>query len=157
MLKLDINLLWTVVNVLIMYALLRKFLFGRVHKIMDEREKELQRIHAEADRDREAAAELKEKNDAILRKADEELAVKEAASRDKANAEYDRRVADANEKSAQIVEDARKKAQAAANMVKQQATEEIAGMVKDAAARVAAAEENEKLYNDFLSQVKDGQ
>ena len=30
MLKLDINLLWTVVNVLIMYALLRKFLFKPV-------------------------------------------------------------------------------------------------------------------------------
>ena len=146
MLRIDSNIIYTIINLLILYVLLRKFLFGRVHKIMDEREKELQRIHAEADRDREAAAELKEKNDAILRKADEELAVKEAASRDKANAEYDR-----------IVADARKKAQAAANLVKQQATEEIAGMVKDAAARVAAAEENEKLYNDFLSQVKDGQ
>ena len=157
MLRIDSNIIYTIINLLILYVLLRKFLFGRVHKIMDEREKELQRIHAEADRDREAAAELKEKNDAILRKADEELAVKEAASRDKANAEYDRIVADANEKSAQIVEDARKKAQAAANLVKQQATEEIAGMVKDAAARVAASEENEKLYDDFLSQVKDGQ
>lgn len=30
MLKLDMNLLWTAVNVLIMYALLRKFLFKPV-------------------------------------------------------------------------------------------------------------------------------
>ena len=100
---------------------------------------------------------LWKQNDDILRKADEELAVKEAASREKAGAEYDRIVSDANEKSAQIIEEARKKAQAAADIMKQQAAVEIAGMVKDAAAKVAAADENQRLYDDFLSQVKDGQ
>ena len=39
MLKLDINLLWTVVNVLIMYALLRKFLFKPVQDVLDKRQK----------------------------------------------------------------------------------------------------------------------
>ena len=33
MLKLDINLLWTVVNVLVMYAVLRKFLYRPVMNI----------------------------------------------------------------------------------------------------------------------------
>lgn len=36
MLKLDINLLYTVVNVLIMYALLRKFLFKPVQDVLDQ-------------------------------------------------------------------------------------------------------------------------
>ena len=39
MLKLDINPLWTVVNVLIMYALLRKFLFKPVQDVLDKRQK----------------------------------------------------------------------------------------------------------------------
>ena len=39
MLKLDINLLYTVVNVLIMYALLRKFLFKPVQDVLDKRQK----------------------------------------------------------------------------------------------------------------------
>ena len=132
MLRIDSNILWTIINLLILYVLLRKFLFGRVQKLWKQ-------------------------NDDILRKADEELAVKEAASREKAGAEYDRSVSDANEKSAQIIEEARKKAQAAADIMKQQAAVEIAGMVKDAAAKVAAADENQRLYDDFLSQVKDGQ
>lgn len=157
MLRIDSNILWTIINLLILYVLLRKFLFGRVHKIMDERAAQLEKIHADADADRREAEKLRKQNDDILRKADEELAVKEAASREKAGAEYDRIVSDANEKSAQIIEEARKKAQAAADIMKQQATVEIAGMVKDAAAKVAAADENQRLYDDFLSQVKDGQ
>ena len=157
MLRIDSNILWTIINLLILYVLLRKFLFGRVHKIMDERAAQLQKIHADADADRQEAEKLWKQNDDILRKADEELAVKEAASREKAGAEYARIVSDANEKSAQIIEEARKKAQAAADIMKQQAAVEIAGMVKDAAAKVAAADENQRLYDDFLSQVKDGQ
>ena len=157
MLRIDSNILWTIINLLILYVLLRKFLFGRVHKIMDERAAQLQKIHADADADRQEAEKLWKQNDDILRKVDEELAVKEAASREKAGVEYDRIVSDANEKSAQIIEEARKKAQAAADIMKQQAAVEIAGMVKDAAAKVAAADENRRLYDDFLSQVKDGQ
>ena len=38
MLKLDMNLLWTVVNVLIMYVLLRKFLFKPVHAVIAKRQ-----------------------------------------------------------------------------------------------------------------------
>ena len=38
MLKLDINLLWTVVNVLVMYAVLRKFLFKPVQDVIAKRQ-----------------------------------------------------------------------------------------------------------------------
>ena len=38
MLKLDMNLLWTVVNVLIMYVLLRKFLFKPVQDVIAKRQ-----------------------------------------------------------------------------------------------------------------------
>ena len=39
MLKLDINLLWTVVNVLVMYAVLRKFLFKPVQDVIAKRQR----------------------------------------------------------------------------------------------------------------------
>ena len=37
MLRLDINLLFTVINLLVLYFFMRKFLFGRVNKILEER------------------------------------------------------------------------------------------------------------------------
>ena len=70
MLRIDGNILWTIINLLILYVLLRKFLFGRVHKIMDERAAQLQKIHADADADRREAEKLRKQNDDILRKAD---------------------------------------------------------------------------------------
>ena len=140
MLRIDSNILWTIINLLILYVLLRKFLFGRVHKIMDERAAQLEKIHADADADRREAEKLWKQNDDILRKADEELVLQHLL--DGAHEHHSR---------------LRVKAQAAADIMKQQAAVEIAGMVKDAAAKVAAADENQRLYDDFLSQVKDGQ
>ena len=51
MLKLDINLLWTVVNVLVMYAVLRKFLFKPVQDVIAKRQQMV-----DANLDNEAAA-----------------------------------------------------------------------------------------------------
>lgn len=34
MLRLDINLVFTVINLLVLYFFMRKFLFGRVNKIL---------------------------------------------------------------------------------------------------------------------------
>ena len=48
MLKLDINLLWTVVNVLVMYAVLRKFLFKPVQDVLDKRQQMVDASMADA-------------------------------------------------------------------------------------------------------------
>ena len=48
MLKLDMNLLWTVVNVLIMYALLRKFLFKPVQDVIAKRQQMVDASMADA-------------------------------------------------------------------------------------------------------------
>ena len=42
MLKLDLNLLWTVVDVLILYVLLRKFLFKPVQNVLNQRQKKIE-------------------------------------------------------------------------------------------------------------------
>ena len=39
MLRLDINLVFTVINLLVLYFFMRKFLFGRVNKILEERKR----------------------------------------------------------------------------------------------------------------------
>ena len=42
MLKLDLNLLWTVVDVLILYVLLRKFLFKPIQNVLNQRQKKIE-------------------------------------------------------------------------------------------------------------------
>ena len=59
MLKLDLNLLWTVVDVLILYVLLRKFLFKPIQNVLDQRQKMIEADIAAAQTSKtEAAAAL---------------------------------------------------------------------------------------------------
>ena len=153
MLRIDINILFTMINLLILYVLIRKFLFKPVHNILAKRDEEIKAKYADADRTKQDAQALKDQYENSVKELEASREEKIAAARKDADAEYDRIVADANGKSDAIVDEARKKAQAAADQEKQKAEEEISGMVKDAAAKIAEAQSDEKLYDDFLKQV----
>ena len=43
MLRLDINLVFTVINLLITYFILRKFLFKPIHKVVEQRKEQRRR------------------------------------------------------------------------------------------------------------------
>ena len=81
MLKLDLNLLWTVVDVLILYVLLRKFLFKPIQNVLDQRQKTIEADIAAAQTSKtEAAAALTTAQDK-LRNVDNEAAAKPTRSR----------------------------------------------------------------------------
>ena len=141
------------INLLILYVLIRKFLFKPVHNILAKRDEEIKAKYADADRTKQDAQALKDQYENSVKELEASREEKIAAARKDADAEYDRIVADANGKSDAIVDEARKKAQAAADQEKHKAEEEISGMVKDAAAKIAEAQSDEKLYDDFLKQV----
>ena len=87
MLKFDIvNFVCVVVNLLVLYVLMKKFVFGRVTKIIDARQ-----------------ALLEEKN-ASVSKAQEEA--------DRLRKEYEKSLENANETSVQIVKEAKSRARA---------------------------------------------
>ena len=70
MLKLDLNLLWTVVDVLILYVLLRKFLFKPIQNVLDQRQKTIEADIAAAQTSKtEAAAALTTAQDKLRGKA----------------------------------------------------------------------------------------
>ena len=78
MLKLDLNLLWTVVDVLILYVLLRKFLFKPIQNVLDQRQKMIEADIAAAKTSKtEAAAALTTAQDK-LRNVDSEAYEKQA-------------------------------------------------------------------------------
>ena len=73
MLKLDINLLWTVVNVLVMYAVLRKFLFKPVQDVIAKRQQMVDANLADAETSKKEAAETMNAAQEKLRNVDNEL------------------------------------------------------------------------------------
>ena len=128
MLKFDIvNFVCVVVNLLVLYVLMKKFVFGRVTKIIDARQ-----------------ALLEEKN-ASVSKAQEEA--------DRLKKEYQKSLENANETSVQIVKEAKSKARAEYNKIMARAAADAEAMKAGAAKAIAT--EREKQMDDLHVQIMD--
>ena len=128
MLKFDIvNFVCVVVNLLVLYVLMKKFVFGRVTKIIDARQ-----------------ALLEEKN-ASVGKAQEEA--------DRLKKEYEKSLENANETSVQIVKEAKSRARAEYNKIMARAAADAEAM--KAGAEKAIATEREKQMDELHVQIMD--
>ena len=143
MLRLDINIVWTILNLLIIFAIVKIFLIKPIHKILDARQAEIDKQYADAKAAQDSANELKGQYEASLSgvQAEKESILNEA--RGKASNEYDRIVADAQTEAKKIMERI------------EQAQEQIAGLVVEATAKLVAAKQNadsdRELYNQFIA------
>lgn len=128
MLKFDlVNFVCVVVNLLVLYVLMKKFVFGRVARIIDARQ-----------------AMLEEKN-ASVAKAQEEV--------DRLKKEYEKSLENANETSVQIVREAKSKARAEYNKIMARAAADAEAM--KAGAEKAIATEREKQMDELHVQIMD--
>lgn len=55
MLRIDSNILWTIINLLILYALMKHFLFQPVHDILEKRKQEIESDFALANQQKQEA------------------------------------------------------------------------------------------------------
>ena len=128
MLKFDIvNLVCVVVNLLVLYVLMKKFVFGRVTKIIDARQA------------------LLEEKKASVAKAQEEA--------DRLKKEYQKSLENANETSVQIVKEAKSRARAEYNKIMARAAADAEAMKAGAAKAIAT--EREKQMDDLHVQIMD--
>ena len=128
MLKFDIvNFVCVVVNLLVLYVLMKKFVFGRVTRIIDARQ-----------------ALLEEKN-ASVAKAQEEA--------DRLKKEDEKSLDNANETSVQIVKEAKSRARAEYNKIMARASADTDAM--KAGAEKAIATEREKQMDELHVQIMD--
>ena len=128
MLKFDIvNFVCVVVNLLVLYVLMKKFVFGRVTKIIDARQA------------------LLEEKKASVAKAQEEA--------DRLKKEYKKSLENANETSVQIVKEAKSRARAEYNKIMARAAADAEAM--KAGAEKAIATEREKQMDELHVQIMD--
>lgn len=157
MLSLDWNILWVVINLLILFLLLKKFLFGPVTKMMDKREQLIKDDLNNAANTRAEADKLKSDYENTIKNAHNEAA--EITNKAKADAakECDIILADAREESARILKDAQTEAANQKAKVLSSAKVEIADLAVMAAAKVINKNIDEKsdkeIAESFLSEV----
>ena len=158
MLQLDVwNVLFTVINLLILFVLMRIFLYKPVQKIIAARQAEADKQFDEAAA-KQSEAELKTKYEAVLSDAENEKKKVVAEARKTADEEYQRIVTDAHKTASQIKDDAEAEAISQKEQILKKAEKEIADMVVDAAAKVVgsnSADTNAALYDTFLNKAGD--
>ncbi len=154
MLRIDSNILWTIINLLILYALMKHFLFQPVHDILGKRKQEIESDFALANQQKQEALESKNKANQQLENMQTICDGMLTDAKEKASLEYEQIIADANKKSDEMIEQARIKTIEVANEEKAKAKSEIADLINKAADKITNTKSDEKLYDDFLKEMK---
>jgi F-type H+-transporting ATPase subunit b len=105
--NLDFTFLWTLVNLLVLFLFLKKFLFGRVGAFLDKRAEGIAAEREAAAKDREEAKRARLLFEEKLAKADEEAAVILREAREKAEAASGAILAEAKANAESIAANAR--------------------------------------------------
>ncbi|MBO4395301.1 MAG: ATP synthase F0 subunit B [Eubacterium sp.] len=155
MLRIDYNLIFTVINLLVLFIGLRFVLFKPVKKILDERQAEADKEFNEAKEKQAEADALKEKYDASIASIEEDRRTVMSEARTKADDEYQRIVGHAEDQAREITDRAVIEAENQKKKILKSAEEEIADMVVAAAGKVAGskggADFDRSLYDEFLA------
>ena len=119
MLTLNLNLLYTVVNVLILFLLLRKFLYKPVMGIIAQRQKQVDdALNAAETSKKEAAAAMNAAQDK-LRNVDTEAAARRTAYEQQAEKDKQQLLADAQQQADAILAEAKEMAENAQQQEKE--------------------------------------
>lgn len=159
MLRLDWNLLYTIINLLVLYLLMRKFLFKPISDIMEKRQQIIDESLANAENSERKADELKNHWENEVKMVNEQSALMIEEARNNANAEYERIVDKADREAGRIVNDARSSMNMEREQILSGAKAEIAELAMNAAAKIleenSTAAMNKSMYDKFLAETGD--
>ena len=162
MLTLNLNLLYTVVNVLVLFLLLRKFLYKPVMNIIAQRQKQVDDALAAAETSKkEAAATLNTAQDK-LRNVDAEAAARRAAYEEQAEKEKQQLLADAQKQADPIVAEGKRNAEAERQHKLREADAQTTALAREMCEKLLARnltqQDDARLLDDLLQKagVDDG-
>lgn len=159
MIQFNASLLYTIINLVIFYLLLKKFLFKPVMGIMEKREKMIADGLQNAIDVQEDARKLKEEYEVALTGAKEEALQIIDKAHAEAKTEYDRIIREADDKAGIIVNNAKKTIEVERQQTMNALQSEIAGLAMQAARKIVDEKTenqgNQGIYDLFLEGVGD--
>lgn len=156
MLRFDINLIFTVINLLVLYVLMKKFLFNKVNDVIAQRQQMIDEDYAAAEAARSQAEADREDYTQKLTAAEEEVDRMMKQGREQAHAEYNRIIAGAQAQAQKEIA----KAQVAIGKQREDTMRSIKSEVGQLVAMAAGKimeegvpdEVGERLYEEMLAQ-----
>ena len=150
------NIVCIIINLLIIYFLTKKFLFGRVDAILAQRREEVESATKQAEAAKQEALEAKKDYEDKIAHVDEEKEQILADIKKQGYAEYERIVNDARKKGDQIIVEAKHNAEVENERAKEVYAAQLTDMVIDAASKIAAtkhsAADDKELYDKFINE-----
>ena len=143
MIKIDINLVFTIINLIVLYLLMKKFLFGPIIGVMEKRKAMIDEQFASAEKTTTEANQLKGQYEDALKSA-----------KDEAKVQADSIVKRANDQAGQILEKARRDISTEQEAAMKAMEGKVAELAMDAASRIMGKKNDEaqdmSLYDQFL-------
>lgn len=160
MLSFNSGLLWTFVNLIVFFLILKKILFRPVMGMIEKREQMINGQIQDAEQKNTQAGLLKEKYEGELKNANQEAAQIVKTAKERGKEEYQRILKNANEEASKVIADANKTIETEKEKAIQGIQNEIAGMAIAAASKVIQENvdqaANEKILDDFLKEAGAG-
>ena len=160
MLSLDLNLVWNIVNLVVLYLLLRHFLFKPVMGIMEKRRQIIEDGLKNAQDAQNDALKMKQEYEDALKGAKQESAQIIEQARSAAKNEYDRIVGEAGDKAGSIIENAKETVRVEREQTMKELKSQIAGLAAASAAKIISGKADDKesrdLYDQFLKEAGEG-
>ncbi len=151
-----LSIVCTILNLLILYWVFKKFLFGRVDAILTRRQEEVEEANQAADKAIQEARDAKKEYEEKILLADEEKEKILADIKKEGYNEYDKIVGEARKKGEQIIIQAKHNAEVEADKSREAYAAELKEMVIDAATKIAATKhsivEDSNLYDKFIDE-----
>ena len=159
-LSIDIGMiLFTICNLLILVWVFKHFLFGRVYKILDERQNDVSETYAKADEAMEHAKSLESEYTGLMEGAKEESAEMIKAASKKAQQRSDEIISDAKSEASAILakagEDVEREKKRAQNELRGEISELAVLVAQQVVEKEITEADHERFINDFIENVGD--
>ena len=146
------NLVYTIINLIVLFLLLRHFLIKPVSDIMEQRRKLIADGLQNAQDTQDEANRLKAEYEEALSGAKKESAEIVDKARIDARAEYDRIVGEAGAKAGNIIENAKENVRIEREQTMKELQSQIAGLAIASAEKIVGDKE-QNIYDQFLGEV----
>lgn len=156
MIQINMNLVYTIINLVVLYLLLRHFLIRPVTQVMEKRKKMAEEGFKNAQDMQNDALKMKQEYEEALNGAKQESVQIVDNARRSARAEYDRIIGEAGEKAGSIIESAKETVRMEREKTMKELQSEIAGLAAASAAKIVGGQAGEQadreLYEQFLKE-----
>lgn len=144
----------TAVNLIVLYQLMRHFLFQPIQNVLDKRKERIDSEFNQAKEDKMEANQLKDQYERLMEHAKEESVQIVERAKTKAKSEYDNKLELAKSQADKMLETAREKIETEREKMLRELKSQISYLTMSAAAKVigrnASPKYDEGLYNQFF-------